>query len=115
MPRGGGEGHAESDVKRLLIPVFWLTDFGGLRLHGFRQKRWSPAVNSDVMAPPSKAGARFAAAGVSVLEDQMPEDIRGEALRTGDRTGVSIWCMPIRSRPAGWARRSRRRWASRWW
>ena len=45
MPRGGCEGHAESDVKRLLIPVFWLTDFGGLHENVLdTPRRWSPAA-----------------------------------------------------------------------
>ena len=77
MPRGGGEGHAESDVKRLLIPVFWLTDFGGLHENVLdtAEALVAGGWQVSVMAPPSKAGARFAAAGVSVLEDPM-EDIK---------------------------------------
>lgn len=62
-------------MKRVLVPVYWLTDFGGLHenvldtAEGLVAGGWQVTV----MAPPSRAGARFAAAGVSVLEDPMEE------------------------------------------
>ena len=63
-------------MKRVLIPVHWLTDFGGLHenvldtAEGLVAGGWQVTI----MAPPSKAGARFLAVGASVVEDSM-EDI----------------------------------------
>lgn len=67
-------------MKRVLIPVHWLTDFGGLHenvldtAEGLIAGGWRVTV----MAPPSRAGARFIAAGVDLLENSF-EDIAASA------------------------------------
>jgi glycosyltransferase involved in cell wall biosynthesis len=62
-------------VSRALILVHWLTDFGGLHenvldtAEGLIAAGWQVTV----MAPPSKAGPRFIAAGVNLLQDMMED------------------------------------------
>src|SRR6266567_4682717 len=65
----------EKFVKRVLIPVYWMTEFGGLHENVLDTANALIAGGWQVtiMAPPSKASARFLAAGITVLDDPMED------------------------------------------
>lgn len=63
-------------MKRVLIPVHWLTDFGGLHdnVIDTAEALVAGGWQVTVIAPPSKVGPRFAAIGARLIEDAM-EDV----------------------------------------
>lgn len=107
MPRSAAKrGSAENrgkNVKRALIVVHWLTDFGGLHENvldtaaGIAAAGWQVTV----LAPPSRVGSRFQAAGVRLLENAM-EDI-GAAARLALARGPFdlVHAHPFQARQVG--------------
>ena len=92
-------------VKRILIPVHWLTDFGGLHenvldtAEGLIAGGWQVTV----MAPPSKATARFVALGAKVLEDSMDDIASSTSLAVSQGPFDLVHAHPFQAREVGFA------------
>jgi glycosyltransferase involved in cell wall biosynthesis len=90
-------------VKRVLIPVYWMTDFGGLHenvldtAEGLVAGGWQ----ATIMAPPSKAGLRFIAAGIDVLDDRMADIAASVALALSHGPFDLVHAHPFEARRVG--------------
>jgi glycosyltransferase involved in cell wall biosynthesis len=90
-------------VRRALIVVHWLTDFGGLHenvldtVGGLMAGGWRVIL----MAPASKTGPRFLAAGADVLDDSL-DDVAASAARALSRGGFDlVHAHPFQARRVG--------------
>jgi glycosyltransferase involved in cell wall biosynthesis len=96
-------------LKRALIPVHWLTDFGGLHENvldtaaGLIAGGWQVTV----MAPPSKFGSRLVAAGARLIEDSLEDVPTGLSLALADASAHGkfdiVHAHPFQARRVGMA------------
>jgi glycosyltransferase involved in cell wall biosynthesis len=90
-------------LRRALILVHWLTDFGGLHENvletaaGLVAGGWQVTV----MAPPNKVGARFAAAGVNLFEDSMEDTAASASRALSSGTFDLVHAHPFQARRVG--------------
>ncbi len=92
-------------MKRVLIPVYWMTDFGGLHenvldtAEGLIESGWQVTI----MAPPSKASAKFAAAGAQVVDDSMEDPEASLSLALSQGPFNLVHAHPFQARRLGTA------------
>lgn len=90
-------------MKRVLIPVHWLTDFGGLHENVLDTAECllGGGWQVTVIAPPSKVGARFIAAGANVLAASLDDIATSVSLAVSHGPFDLVHAHPFQARRVG--------------